>query len=106
MLGEIRADGAEDSEVEAAKVHLHDGSVLSYEMPGARMSYLADNVILGLDYLDVEHELAMIEAVDRADVNALAAELLTPPLALAVVGPVAPGQLPEAGFEIPPGVGA
>ncbi|MBW2281650.1 MAG: insulinase family protein [Deltaproteobacteria bacterium] len=103
VLRQLRADGAQDSELEAAKIHLHDGSVLSYEMPGARMSYLADNVMLGLDYLDVEHELAMIEAVELRDVNALAAELLEPPLALAVVGPVDAGRLPADGFEIPSG---
>lgn len=100
VLTSMLSDGASLDEVDAARTHLHDGSVLSYEIPGARMSHLADNVLLGLDELDVEDELVRIREVELADVNALAHELLDPPLALAVVGPVTANQFPADGLEV------
>jgi len=64
------------------------------------MSHFADNVLLGIDELDVECELEQIRAVELSDVNALARELLDPPLALAVVGPVSADQFPADGLEV------
>ena len=101
VLSALRREGARDDEIEAARTHLHDGSVLGFEFPGARMSYLAENVLLGEAWLDVEYELAKIRAVEKQHVNALARELLEPPLAMAVVGPVSAGQLPAGGWELP-----
>lgn len=101
VLTSLRGGTADDDEVEAARMHLHDGSVLALELSGARMSHLADCVLLGQESLDVEDELAGIRAVNTAEVNALAGELLGPSLAMAVVGPVTAGQLPSDGWEIP-----
>ena len=100
VLTSVRRDGASDDELNAARTHLHDGSVMSFELPGARMGHFADNVLLGIDELDVECELEQIRAVELSDVNALARELLEPPLALAVVGPVSADQFPADGLEV------
>jgi predicted Zn-dependent peptidase len=100
VLNDLRNAGASDDEVSAARTHLHDGSVLAFEIPGARMSHLADQVLLGEEPADVELDLEKIEAVRTAEVNALARELLEPPLAMAVVGPVSADQLPPAGWDV------
>lgn len=61
--------------------------VLGLEDTGSRMSRLAKGELLYGDLMPVDELLARVDAVTVADVNTLAAELLTQPMSLAVVGP-------------------
>jgi predicted Zn-dependent peptidase len=101
VLGEIRRGELSADEFEAAKMHARVGAILSYESPTARMGHLAETVLVGEDRLEVEYELAGIEAVQLNGVRELAARLLEGPMALAAVGPVRPERLPADGWEIP-----
>jgi predicted Zn-dependent peptidase len=101
VLAGIRGGEIFDDELEAAKLHVRAGTILTYEAPTARMGHLAETVLVGEDRLEVEHELAGIEAVQLSAVRELAAKLLEGPMALAAVGPVRADRLPRDGWEIP-----
>ena len=61
--------------------------VLGLEDTGSRMSRLAKGELLYGDLLSVDELLARVDAVTADEVNRVAAELLTRPMSLAVVGP-------------------
>jgi predicted Zn-dependent peptidase len=101
VLAELRRDGVSGEELEAARLQLHTSMVLAHETPGGRMSFLADQALAGSERLDLEAALDELAAVEREQVNALARELFSEPLAVAAVGPVDPSRLPRQGWEIP-----
>ena len=86
-LDDVAANGLRPEEIERAKGQMRGSMVLGLEDPGARMtrigkSELAFGEILGLDDL-----LARVDAVTRAEVADLAAQLLRQPRCLSIVGP-------------------
>ena len=86
-LDDVAAHGLRTEEIERAQGQVRGSMVLGLEDPGARMtrigkSELAFGEILGLDDL-----LARVDAVTPAEVAELAAELLTQPRCLSIVGP-------------------
>jgi predicted Zn-dependent peptidase len=101
VLSSLREEGARGDEVEAAREHLRGSLILGHEGPGARMAHLAEQVMIGADDLALEASLAAIQSVSEEQVRELAEELLGDRLAVAAVGPVPAGALPEAGWVIP-----
>ena len=101
VLADVRAGGITADELEAAKLHLRTSSLLGHEATGARMGYLAEQVMLGDDDLSLAAELEAVGRVGLEELHELAAELLAPPLALALVGPVSGDRGGPAGWEIP-----
>ena len=66
--------------------------MLGLEDTGSRMSRLAKGELLYGDLMPVDELLGRVDAVTVDEVNALAAELLTRPMSLAVVGPFDDGD--------------
>jgi predicted Zn-dependent peptidase len=101
VLGELRDRGISDAEIEAAREHLRANLVLGHDSPTARMAHLAEQVLIGADELAVAASIAAIQGVTADQVWELARELLSERLAVAAVGPVPAGALPETGWVIP-----
>lgn len=100
-LADVRAGGIRQSELDAAKQHLRGSILLGHESTGARMSYLAEQVLFGEDNLEIERDLAVLEGVGVNDVHELAGALLARPLSLAAVGPVGAESVPSDGWKLP-----
>ena len=100
-LAAIRDGGISEEELGHAKTHVRGASALAYEAPGVRLGHLAEKALLDEESLDLQADLAEVEYVDLAEIRALAAELLDSRIALAVVGPVEAGALPESGWDLP-----
>ena len=96
-LAAVAADGITDEELARGKGMLKGSLVLGLEDTGSRMSRLAKGELLYGDLLTVDELLARVDAVTLDEVNALAAELLTQPMSLAVVGP-----FDESAFSVRP----
>jgi predicted Zn-dependent peptidase len=62
--------------------------VLGLEDTGSRMSRIAKSELLYDDLMSVDELLTRVDAVTLDEVNQVAAELLSPPMSLAIVGPL------------------
>ncbi|MGQ0841158.1 M16 family metallopeptidase [Actinokineospora sp.] len=89
VLRDVARDGFTDAEVARGKGQLRGGLVLGLEDTSSRMSRIGKGELSFGDYLTVEQTLERIAAVTAEDVAALARNLLSRPLAAAVVGPYA-----------------
>ncbi|EWC58199.1 peptidase, M16 family [Actinokineospora spheciospongiae] len=87
VLADVAANGLSDAEVARGKGQLRGGLVLGLEDTSSRMSRIGKGELAYADYLTVEQTLERIAAVTAEDVAVLAKDLLTRPLAAAVVGP-------------------
>jgi predicted Zn-dependent peptidase len=65
-------------------------NVLNLEDTGSRMSRLAKSELHYGDLMTVDELLARVDRVTLDEVNELAADLLSQPMSLAVVGPFQP----------------
>ncbi|WP_250282251.1 MULTISPECIES: M16 family metallopeptidase [unclassified Frankia] len=79
--------GVTDEELARAKGQSRGSLVLGLEDTGSRMSRIGKSELVHGELLSVDEILARVDAVTRDDVRAVAAELLTRPLALGVIGP-------------------
>jgi len=79
--------GLTDAELDRGKGQVRGGMVLGLEDPSSRMTRLGKSELVYPDLEPVDELIAMIDAVTHDDVRAIAAEILTRPKALAVVGP-------------------
>ncbi|KLL12877.1 MULTISPECIES: pitrilysin family protein [Protofrankia] len=79
--------GITDEELARAKGQSRGSLVLGLEDTGSRMSRIGKSELVHGELLSVDEILARVDAVTRDDVRAVAAELLTRPLALGVIGP-------------------
>lgn len=86
-LARLAADGITDEELSRGRGMTKGSFVLGLEDTGSRMSRLAKGELLYDDLLSVDELLARVDAVTADEVNRVAAELLTRPMSLAVVGP-------------------
>ena len=86
-LATVAADGVGDEEVRRAKGPMRASMVLDLEDTGARMHRLGKGELVHGGQLSIDEVLARIEAVTPDDVRAVAADVLTRPLSLGVVGP-------------------
>ena len=79
--------GLTDAELARGKGQLRGSIVLGLEDPSSRMSRLGKSELVYPRLEPVEEVLASIDAVTHDDIRAVAADILTRPKALAVVGP-------------------
>lgn len=86
-LAVVAAEGITPDELARGKGMVKGSYVLGLEDTGSRMSRLAKSELLHGDLMGVDELLARVDAVTIDEVNTLAAELLTRPMSLAVVGP-------------------
>jgi predicted Zn-dependent peptidase len=86
-LEKVAASGVTAEEVARGKGMVKGSYVLGLEDTGSRMSRLAKSEMLYGDLMSVDELLAQVDRVTLDDVNALAHDLLSQPMSLAVVGP-------------------
>jgi predicted Zn-dependent peptidase len=79
--------GLTDAELARGKGQVRGSIVLGLEDPSSRMSRLGKSELVYPRLEPVDEILASIDAVTHDDIRAVAAEILTRPKALAVVGP-------------------
>jgi predicted Zn-dependent peptidase len=79
--------GLTDAELARGKGQVRGGIVLGLEDPSSRMSRLGKAELVYPDLEPVEDILAAIDAVTHDDIREIAAEVLTRPKVLSVVGP-------------------
>src|SRR6202453_716821 len=89
--------GLTDAELARGKGQVRGSIVLGLEDPSSRMSRLGKSELVYPRLEPVDEVLASIDAVSHDDIRAIAAEILTRPKALAVVGPF------DEGTEFPLG---
>jgi predicted Zn-dependent peptidase len=87
-LDRMRREPATDEELERAKENVKARIILGLEHSGARMNRLGGSLLYGLPLLEPEELMARIDAVQLADLAALADELWKPErLSAAGIGP-------------------
>jgi predicted Zn-dependent peptidase len=95
-LAAVAGAGLTAAELARGKGMAKGSYVLGLEDAGSRMSRLAKGELLYGDVLSLDELLARVDAVTVDEVNALAGELLTRPMSLAVVGPFDTGDFAAA----------
>jgi predicted Zn-dependent peptidase len=86
-IARVVEGGLTDAELARGKGQVRGSIVLGLEDPSSRMSRLGKSELVYPRLEPVEEVLASIDAVTHDDVRAVAADILTRPKALAVVGP-------------------
>jgi predicted Zn-dependent peptidase len=86
-IGKVVDGGLTDAELVRGKGQLRGSIVLGLEDPSSRMSRLGKSELVYPRLEPLEEILASIEAVTHDDVRSAAADVLTRPRVLAVVGP-------------------
>ena len=86
-LDRVARDGVTSEEIARGKGMVKGSYVLGLEDTGSRMSRLAKSELLYGELMTVDELLARVDSVTPEEVNTVAAELLSRPLSLAVVGP-------------------
>jgi predicted Zn-dependent peptidase len=86
-IAKVVDGGLTDAELARGKGQVRGSIVLSLEDPPSRMSRLGKSELVYPRLEPVEEVLAAVDAVTHDDIRAVAAEILTRPKALAVVGP-------------------
>jgi predicted Zn-dependent peptidase len=86
-VSKVVSGGLTDAELERGKGQVRGGIVLGLEDPSSRMTRLGKSELVYPDLEAVDDILAAIDLVTHDDIRAIAAEILTRPKALAVVGP-------------------
>ncbi len=79
--------GLTDAELDRGKGQVRGGIVLGLEDPSSRMTRIGKSELVYPDLEAVDEVLAAIDAVTHDDIRAIAAEVLSRPKVLAVVGP-------------------
>jgi predicted Zn-dependent peptidase len=79
-----------DAEIERGKGQVRGGIVLGLEDSGSRMTRIGKSEMVYSDIVGVDELLALIDGVTPAAVAQAAADLLTRPRCLTVVGPFGP----------------
>ncbi len=87
-LAEFATGGITTAELTRGKGMLKGSLVLDLEDTGSRMTRLGKGELLYDELLSVDQLLSRVDAVSADDVNAVAADLLTQPTSLAIIGPV------------------
>ena len=79
--------GLTDAELDRGKGQVRGGIVLGLEDPSSRMTRIGKAELVYPNLEPVDEILAAIDAVTHDDIRAIAAEVLSRPKVLAVVGP-------------------
>jgi predicted Zn-dependent peptidase len=86
-VAKVVSEGLTDAELDRGKGQVRGGIVLGLEDPSSRMTRLGKSELVYPTLEPVDEVLAAIDAVSHDDIRAVAAEVLTRPKVLAVVGP-------------------
>jgi predicted Zn-dependent peptidase len=86
-IARVADGGLTDAELARGKGQVRGSIVLGLEDPSSRMSRLGKSELVYPQLEPVDDVLAAIDAVTHDDIRAIAAEVLTRPKTLAVVGP-------------------
>jgi predicted Zn-dependent peptidase len=95
-LARVAAHGLTDAEVRRSQSALRGSTVLDLEDTGSRMSRIGKSALVHEELLTPDQVLDRIAAVTPDDVRAVAADVLTRPLALGAIGPFGDDDLSEA----------
>ena len=95
-LAKVASSGVRDEEVSRGKGMYKGALVLGLEDTGSRMSRLGKGELLYNDVMSVDEILARVDAVTPDDIRAVAADVLSGPRSLAVVGPFADHDFSDA----------
>jgi predicted Zn-dependent peptidase len=87
QLADIAEHGLTDLEVSRGKGQAKGGLVLGLEDASSRMSRIGKAELVHGEVLTVDDLLARVDAVTPDDIRAVAADLLTRPRCLTVIGP-------------------
>jgi predicted Zn-dependent peptidase len=96
QLADVAAHGLSDAEVVRSKGALRGSTVLDLEDTGSRMTRLGKAALVHEELLSPDQLLDRIAAVTPEHVQAVAADVLTRPLALGAIGPLADHDLRQA----------
>jgi predicted Zn-dependent peptidase len=91
-VSKVAEHGITDEELSRGKGQLRGSLVLGLEDTSSRMSRLGKSELVQGELLAVDEVLARIESVNLDEVRAVAADILTGPMALAAVGPFADAE--------------
>jgi predicted Zn-dependent peptidase len=94
-LDDVAENGVTSEELERAKGHMKGALVLSMEDTGGRMTRLGKSEIGHGEILSMDEIIERIEAVTRDDAREIAAEVLSSPRSVAVIGPFEQGAFDE-----------
>ncbi|MFC7381001.1 MULTISPECIES: M16 family metallopeptidase [Sphaerisporangium] len=86
-IARVVAESFTEEELQRGKGQMRGGLVLGLEDTGSRMSRIGKSELVYDTLMPVDEVLARIEAVTPDQVDAVAKEILTQPLTLAVIGP-------------------
>jgi predicted Zn-dependent peptidase len=86
-VAKVVAEGLTDAELDRGKGQVRGGIVLGLEDPSSRMTRLGKSELVYPSLEPVDEVLAAIDAVSHDDIRSIAADVLTRPKVLAVVGP-------------------
>jgi predicted Zn-dependent peptidase len=86
-VAKVIESGLTDAELDRGKGQVRGGIVLGLEDPSSRMTRIGKSELVYPNLEAVDEILAGIDAVTHDDIRAIAAEVLTKPKVLAVVGP-------------------
>jgi predicted Zn-dependent peptidase len=86
-IAKAAANGITEEELTRGKGQLRGSMVLGLEDTGSRMSRIGKSELVYESLLSVDDILARIDAVTLDDIRAVAAEVLTQPTSLTVIGP-------------------
>jgi predicted Zn-dependent peptidase len=92
-LDKMASDGVSSDELERARGAMRGGLALAMEDANSRMIRLGRDELIGAPHLSVGERLAMVEAVTREDIQAIAQTLLQGPKVIGAVGPFGQSQL-------------
>jgi predicted Zn-dependent peptidase len=87
QLDEVATTGISDAELARGKGQLKGSLVLGLEDTGSRMTRLGKGELMHGEYVSVDEIIARVDAVTPDDIRAVAADVLTRDLGLAVIGP-------------------
>lgn len=87
VLGDVISAGIADAEIAAAKNQVKGQIVLDLEDPAIRLMRLGVRALFDEKIIALSEGLAAVDAVRKADVEALAEEILTGPVVDVTVGP-------------------
>ena len=88
VLADVATNGVSDEELERGRGQVVGSLVLSQEDTGSRMSRIGRSELHFGDVPSMSQVLAHIDAVDSAEVKSVAAQIVSGPPTLAVIGPI------------------
>ena len=82
------ADSLRDEEVNRARAQLKSSLLMALESTGARCEQVAQHLLIFGRVMPIEEMVAKIDAIDAAQIGALARQIFSKPPVLAAVGPL------------------